>query len=238
MMLGRLPHNPDKLAASPRHVFGAMPAPARVDRRYLEFTPGLFGNDLYPNCTFVALTNAMCGVAKTHKFTLAVDENDPVNEYDIFLGKPPDLALTEGAEMLDVLNWQIEHGLTAAENNYVGVPVTIDHTDRQTLARAIFQFGHGYWGVTLRERDMENPAVWDVVDGRDDGAIVGGHAINAWDYTGLADENTVRVGTWGAWMPATWNWIEARLEEAHCLTWNQLAGAPISGAPVSNTPPV
>ena len=66
---------------------------------------------------------------------------------------------------------------------------------------------------------MEMPPVWDA--GLDDGAIVGGHCIVAWDYAGLADDATVRVATWGQWQPATWRWLAARLDEAYALLWGR-----------------
>jgi hypothetical protein len=87
------------------------------------------------------------------------------------------------------------------------------------------RLGVGYWGVTLLERDMEMPPLWDVQPGRDDGAVVGGHALIAWDYTSLADNGVVRLGTWGEWQPATWAWVSARLNEAHGVVWRQLVRA-------------
>ncbi len=72
---------------------------------------------------------------------------------------------------------------------------------------------------------MDRAAVWDVQAGRDDGAVAGGHALIAWDYTSLSDDGLVRLGTWGVWQPATWAWVAARLEEAHAIVWRQLARA-------------
>jgi hypothetical protein len=69
---------------------------------------------------------------------------------------------------------------------------------------------------------MEDSPVWDVVDGRDDGKLVGGHLIVAWDYTGLTDDAALRIATWGKFQPATWRWLQARLSEAQALIWRQL----------------
>jgi hypothetical protein len=79
----------------------------------------------------------------------------------------------------------------------------------------------------LRERDMETfgSGIWDVRGGRDDGPVVGGHCVVGWDYTGLGDDDTVRIGTWGDWQPASWAWVAARLDEAHGLVYRQLARA-------------
>ena len=72
---------------------------------------------------------------------------------------------------------------------------------------------------------MEERPVWDAQDGRDDGEVVGGHVIAAWDYLGLGADHTARVATWGYWQRATWAWIQARTEEAYGLVWRQLLGA-------------
>jgi len=168
----------------------------------------------------------MRGVAKCNGFALSVIDSDALTGYDEFLGRPPDLALTEGANMQDVLDYQADNKFQVGKNYWLGIPRVIE-LDRNSLASSLAAFKGGYWGVMLRERDMENNPVWDVVDGRDDGREVGGHAINARDYTGLSDENTVRIGTWGDWKPATWAWIADRLEEAHAVAWPQLKSAPI-----------
>jgi hypothetical protein len=72
---------------------------------------------------------------------------------------------------------------------------------------------------------MEGTALWDVQDGRDDGDVVGGHAVIAWDYSGLGGGDTVRLGTWGVWHQASWAWVATRLDEAYSLVWRQLERA-------------
>ena len=96
------------------------------------------------------------------------------------------------------------------------------------IAQAIDKLGHAYLGVTLRERDMQMPAVWDFQPGRDDGKPVGGHCIVGLDFTGLGDDDTIRMATWGQFQPATWGWLQRRLDEAHALVYRQLAAT--SGA--------
>jgi hypothetical protein len=227
--LGRLPHDPVRLAEAPRHTFGAMPPPIRLDRSHMDYTPGMYGNDTYPDCTFVSLTNAARVVAQTHRFSLNVDATLPLKDYADFLGDPPDLESTDGAVMQDVLDWQAKTGLNIGPERLFGVAKTIDLTDRRALALAVWSLGHIWLGVTLFERDMENNAShkpWDVQDGRDDGKVEGGHAVNVWDYLGLGDSATGRLGTWGDWQQFTWPWLMARADEAHVLTWAQLAAAP------------
>lgn len=224
MMLGRKHHDPVAVARAPRHKFGiVVPPPAVLDRSRVPLLPGLFGNDRYPDCTAVALVNAACGVAALNGFEMIVDPDKPLAFYAGCIDNPPDLAASDGAVMLDVLNHQGAVGYDIGPQMLVGRFGTV-RTQRVSMAQAMARLGCLYIGVTLRDHDMVS-ASWNMAPGRDDGAIVGGHAVFAWDYTGLGDDDTVRVGTWGQWQSASWAWIEDRTDEAYSVVWRQLAKA-------------
>jgi hypothetical protein len=224
-MFGRLRHDPVKLAAAPSHRFGAVPPPAAIDRSATAFEPELYQNDTLPDCTAVALANAARGVAALNGFDLVLEPARVPVFYGACVGNPANLAASGGAVMLDVLARQAALGFDIGPQTLHGLYATIDTRSRSALAGGIARLGVGYWGVTLRERDMERTAVWDVRAGRDDGDVVGGHAVVAWDYRGLGDGDTLRIGTWGAWQPATWAWVAARLDEAYGIVWRQLERA-------------
>jgi hypothetical protein len=226
MRLGRLPHSPAAVARAPAHLFGALAPLSELDRSAVEFRPNLYGNDTYPDCTAVALANAARAVTALEGWDLAVDGDAPLKFYGDVVGNPPDLALTHGAQLLTVLDHMSAQGFCVNDQTpLVGRYGTVRH-DRASLALAMARFGGGYWGVTLRERDVQNvgqSAPWDVT--ADDGDVVGGHCVLAWDYTGLADDDTVRIATWGAWQPVTWRWVRSRLDEAWGLVFRQLVRA-------------
>jgi hypothetical protein len=224
-MLGRIPHEPAALARAPSHRFGAVPPPPILDRSRVSFEPSLYQNDILPDCTAVALANAARGVAALNGFDLVLNQSSVPAFYGACVGNPANLAETDGAVMLDVLARQAAEGFDVGPQTLHGLYATIDSHSRWALACGMARLGVGYWGVTLRERDMEHATVWDVQAGRDDGDVVGGHAIIAWDYSGLADGDTLRIGTWGGWQPATWAWVAARLDEAYGIVWRQLERA-------------
>lgn len=227
MMLGRKHHDPVQVARAPRHTFGATLPPAVLDRSHLSLMPGLYGNDIYPDCTAVALVNAARGVAVLNGFGLVVEPDKPLEFYAGCVGNPPSLAASDGAVMLDVLRHQGATAYDVGPQRLVGNFGTV-RANRTSMALAMARLGFVYFGVTLLDRDMEavnSGTPWDTVDGRDDGGIVGGHAVFAWDYAGMGDNDHVRVGTWGQWQPASWKWIEARTDEAYALVWRQLARA-------------
>lgn len=228
MRLGRLPHDPMRLALAPLHFFAAaQPAPV-LDRAGVNFVPKLYANDVLPDCTAVGLANAARAAGALADFEPAIDDVKVPAFYAVCIGKPgatdAELEATDGAMLLDVLERQASAGFDVGEQApLVGSFGTVSTSSRIALALGMAH-GAGYWGVDLYERDMELPPVWDD-DGSSPGALVGGHCIIAWDYAGLGDGQTVRVGTWGAWQPATWRWVHARLREAHSVSWRQLEAA-------------
>ena len=191
----------------------------------IDFTPGVYGNDTLPDCTAVALANAARGVAYVAGYPLVVYQTRVPAFYGQCIGQPDatKLAATDGAVMLDVLQRQASHGFDVGPQSLCGrfgtVPIS-----RTALALSMARLCAGYWGIQLRDRDMQTfgSGVWDVQDGRDDGDGVGGHAVMAWAYTGLADDARVQIATWGQWQPATWAWVKCRLDEAYGLVWRQL----------------
>lgn len=194
----------------------------------MDFVPQMYRNDVLPDCTAAGLANAARGIAALNGFGLVVDPGLVAPFYASCVGCPDndaDMEATDGVVLLDVLARQAAHGFDIGPQVLVGQSGTVS-TSRTALALSMARLGVGYWGVTLHDRDMQTVgSKWDVVSGRDDGPIVGGHCVIAFDYTGLGDADTVRIGTWGAWQAATWAWVEARLDEAHGLVWRQLARA-------------
>lgn len=204
---------------------GATPPPPVLDRRGVDYTPKLYQNGTLPNCTAVGYANYARAIAALNGYALSVNADKVVAFYADCVGNPPDLAATDGAVMMDVLHHQAAHavdvGFQSLVANYGAISLA-----RTALAHGLDRLGGGYWGVTLRDRDMQTVGgVWDVVDGRDDGPVVGGHCILGWDYTGLADNDTVRIGTWGTWQRATWRWVHGRMDEAWGLVFRQLVRA-------------
>lgn len=225
--LGRLPHDPEAYAATtpiPDHHLMAVAGSDALVRP--DWRPCLGHNDSWPTCTTTGLANAARMVEIANGGDLALDDDRMAEKFSVWTGipyTPEAMAASSGARLLDILDHQ------AAEGFDIGTPTPlvalwgrIGH-DRVSLARSIRTFGHAYLGVDLHQRDVEGHILWDAVDGRDDGPVVGGHCICPYDFTGLGDTDTVRIATWGFLMPATWAWVEARILESYALAWRQLA---------------
>jgi hypothetical protein len=226
MKLGRILHDPALVSALPQHKFGASPPPPVLDRASVDYTPMLYHNDDYPDCTAVGYVNGARAVAALNGYQLVVNDNAALQFYSHVVGDPPDLAITGGALVTDVLAYQDAHGVDIGPQSLVARYGRVDTGSVTDLAHGMARLGFGYWGVSLRDRDMQSVGkLWDIEAGRNDGSVVGGHILLGWDYAGLALTDTVRLATWGRWQPATWGWVIARLDEAYGMTWRQLVRA-------------
>jgi hypothetical protein len=223
MRLGRDAANPIQLDQAPAHRFGSVPPPPVLMRSLVDIVPGLYDNDTTPDCTAVALANVARCIAYLNGYDLLVDPTTPRAFYGQCVGNPPNLVATNGAVAVEVLQLQARSGFNIGNQSLVGNWGTIRRLRRVFLADAMNRLGPTYLGVYLREREMETTGTWDLQDGRDDGAVVGGHMIPGWCYNGLADDSLVWIGTWGRWQAVTWAWLESQLEEAHTVAYRQLA---------------
>jgi hypothetical protein len=140
---------------------------------------------------------------------------------------PADPSTDLGGVELDVLAYQLQHGFDhGGQTKLVGTFATFDPADRAMMANAMAKVGPVYLGVNLAEADMDMGGAWDTTTpGNQEPGSWGGHCLISWDYTGLGDDDVVRLGTWGMWVPATWRWIRDRTEEAHVILWRQLMKA-------------
>lgn len=231
MNLGRRPHIQaliDRAPSIESHTLAARKAPDKVDRSQIDFTPGLYDNDIYPNCTAVTTANHADAIAHLGGFGLRIDPRHVLTFFSQCTRLPDDpnvLIGCDGALLIDVMNQQGTKGFQIGSQELVGAWGSVIPDNRNMLALSISELGVGHWGVNLAEAD-QNMEVWDTQSPSSAGDPTpgswGGHDLFGWDYTGLSDTDTVRLGTWGGWKRATWRWIQSRLDEAYVIAWRQL----------------
>lgn len=228
---GVLEPDPSALALVPALIDHGLPLDTyalMVDNTSLNFQPGLYRNNSLPDCTSVGVANAASFVAKLNGYDLIIDRDKVPAFFAECTGSSADndasMIATKGAQLLTVLRRQMISGFDVGPQRLFGLFGAVG-LKRSAMATAMTHLGHTWNGVRLFEREMENPAVWDIVPGRDDGKLIGGHCTVTTDYSGMTDDDVVRVATWGGWQLATWAWIEARTTESYALIWRQLASA-------------
>lgn len=228
MRLGRLALDPATVAKVPSlgtHTYALTPPPPEVNRKGVDYTPGLYQNDVLPVCTAAGLANAATQVAALNGWKLAVDPTAIPEFFAECVGCANTfdaIQATQGAYLTDVLRRQLTFGFSIGPQVLVGLPGKV-RLGRVAIAQTIATFGHNWAGFDLYERDMDLPTVWDL--GSLAGNVVGGHCMTFWDYTGLGDTDVVRLASWGQLRNATWQWVETRIRESYAFYWRQLTSA-------------
>jgi hypothetical protein len=228
--LGRAPHDPVLLAAAPPHLMGAAKPPATLDRRAIFWTPTLVRNDVLPTCTIAALLNSARAYALVHGFDIPTDEAKALMFYARLAGcLVADIASTDGLDMLAVVQAARDRGFDAGGQTPLAPTfAAITPIDRDAMADAMATRGAVNLGVLLSVSD-QTMDVWDTITPTDAGDAApgswGGHDLAGIDYSGLGDDDLVRLATWGGFHLATWRWIRLRTELAVSHVWGALAGA-------------
>ena len=233
MKLGRIEAPVPTHAPSLRaHAIAGLTAPPRLLRDHVGYQPAMDGNDDCGDCTCVALANAIRAQAALQGYQVDVQTSEVLGLYSAVSGyNPNDPATDQGAVVTDVLSYQAQHGFMArpgdSQSEYVGLWANIDVGDLNLLRLATARFGVGYLGLSLAEADQEGGR-WDVGTpasyGDDTPGSWGGHAALLWAWSGLDDDDTVLIASWGRLVPATWPWVRSRLTEAHAVLHPQMAG--------------
>lgn len=234
LCLGRLPHNPERLARGLMAAPAPLPYRYQLDRSAVPFIPGLFGNDSLPDCTAVGVANSAIASGVIRSAEPVILDGKPQALYAQVIGQPDatpqQLATTQGAVAMDVLNQVATNGFDAGEQvPLVPVQSFPAHNTREVIAGLMCgQTVTAYLGIRLYARDMDQvgQGPW-TASVADSGALEGGHVLLAWDYpVGLGDTDLVHLATWGMLQPCSVAWLMERLDETHGLEWPQLAPAP------------
>jgi hypothetical protein len=211
MRLGRLNHDPSRLAAIPAHTMAAGAPVPEVVTPPEGFRVELCRNDLYTTCTTASLINAArVWALKTGRFDLVYDVDKLLAFFCRVLGIPVSaIATAEGAVMMDVLENAQSGGFQINDQDTL-VPMFRRITDADGLRQAIASTGAAYVGVDLDEQDMSQD--WTA---RAMGKVEGGHAIALIGYR----PGGFTAATWGVEKLCDEGWLMARLQEAYLVTW-------------------
>jgi hypothetical protein len=230
--LGRQPHDPAAIAQAPQlecH-FGARRAQPSLDREAVGFLPHLDDNNRLSDCTAVALANCARAASLLHGYAIVIPTPRVVAFYSQSTGyNPTDAATDRGGVITNVLADQARQGFDVGDQAPLsGAWGTFDPRNRNVMALCMEEVGSVNLGVSLSISD-QTTTIWDTNPPASAGDPTPGswglHDCMLWDYTGLNDDDTVRIGTWGYWQRATWRWISARADEAHSVAWRRFGGA-------------
>lgn len=171
---------------------------------------GMMGNDKIGDCTAAMEAHAvMCWTNATSKFYIPTDK-EVVDFYSSVTGYNGTEASDTGAALLDVEKAMRNIGLGGhRQGAFTAIqPKNIDH-----IKLALYIFGCVKIGVQLPDTCFDQ-AVWHIPTNPGWSDLPNpnsGHAILLTDY----DQKFVKVITWGEPKYATWEWIEACMDEGY-----------------------
>lgn len=232
MKCGLIPHDPVKLAKAPRidkHALASMVSPTTLNRAGINYLPLLGDNDKIGDCTSVGLANYAIGVGSLTQSPPPIDTAHIVDFYSHSTNYDPSKVLPNGtnptdtgAQELDILAYQLQHGYKINNDLLVGDWATYIPQDGNLMRNVVTYYGLSYLGVALGLADQTDN-VWDTTNpGDQTPGSWGYHSLNIWDFDGIGDTDLVSLVTWGSIQKATWRWIRSRVTEAHVVIFRQL----------------
>lgn len=183
-------------------------------------------NNKYGDCTAVGLMNSASVVSSLNGAPVACSDSDAIRFYSESTGfNPEDPSTDRGGVEVGVLDYASRNGMQFGFYKLFPLWGTVNMLSRNDLALACEALGSVYLGIDLAEADQFSlGALWDTTTlGNQAPGSWGGHCALLYDYSGLGDEDTIRIATWGGLQKATWRWLESRIVEAHGIIWPQLA---------------
>ena len=226
MKLGCLPAKilPNQPVLTNTRMMARLP-PARLIRDHIDPSPRMLANDTVGDCVSAGIGNALRATSALGGFQTDVTDDNALMFYEESAGYRGTPETDNGAVETEVLSYALRHGYPTESGTYYPLWGSTD-TGRSSVALLMASLGVAYLGVRLATTDMDNVARYgaDTVLMLDNGipGSAGGHCLLAWDYTGLGDNDTVTLLTWGMRIKATWSWIDSRIMESHGMVWPQL----------------
>lgn len=212
--LGRLPHDPDQVAAQLPltrylsadllHDILGSEGPDWT-RSVCPGTWGMYGNDTCGDCTAAAMVHAFMEWGSYVPPIIPIDDPDgAIALYSLTgLFVPGHPETDNGARCIDVLNYCIRN---AVSGNRLTAFARIDPKNHDHVEAAIRIFGGVYTGATLRKA-QEDQQVWSLRDG--DQTIIGGHCF--WVPA------TQKAITWGEQVEFEMDWWDECVDECYAL---------------------
>lgn len=170
---------------------------------------GVMKNDTLGDCTCAAMGHAVQVVTSNGDGLITPTDDDIVKAYEVVGGyNPTDPNTDQGATELAAMQYMVDTGLAGVRCDAFA---DVDYRNIEAVKQAISLFGGVYIGVVITQQDMQDfqdNVAWQDLTTDD---VLGGHALWVPSYSTTG----IDVITWGRKHAASWNWYQAKCDEAH-----------------------
>lgn len=191
----------------------------------------ILGNDQYGDCGEAGALHLIQAQSFNAGKSLVPTTQDALNLYSQVTGfNPDDPSTDQGTVLTDLLTYWKKTGITVGEtvHKIVGY-ASVDISSVQQMRYAAYTFGGLYIGLNLPAACEQNTNNWNFGPGQQ---IAGGHCVI------VAGQGSAggKIGSWGMWIPANWNFLLSYLDEGYVVVtedWLNAQGQSPTGLDLS-----
>ena len=173
-----------------------------------------FNNSKYGDCVIAARAHQTLVLEAFEQLKqIEILDGEVVNEYfEQSGGQDRGLVL-----LWSIRDWKNDGWLVGGKDYTIYAFASVDWKDHVEVKHCIHLLGGVNLGITLYREDMNQftaHETWHLTD--NSGEKVGGHGVYAFAY-----DDGITMMTWGRAQKATWDWWDARVDEAYGIVDNR-----------------
>ena len=178
----------------------------------------MFANDKYGDCVIAARAHQTLRFEKfEQEVLLPITDQEVIDQYFKESG-----GLDSGLYLLDSLKEWRKNGWTVGGKVYtIYAFASVDWKDHDEVKHCIHLLGGINFGMKVYQRDIDQfnaGESWHLTG--EDGSYKGGHGVYDYEFID-ADDNGVTCMTWGKRQRITWDFWDARIDEAYGIVDNR-----------------
>jgi hypothetical protein len=179
----------------------------------------VFGNDQYGDCVIAARAHQTLRFEKYEQGRqIEIADQEVIDQYFRESG-----GLDSGLYMLNSLKEWRKNGWPVGEKTYtIYAFALVDWKDHEEVMHCIHLLGGINFGMLVYERDIEQFLAgedWELKPYS--GALKGGHGVYLFKYVTGYNRDSLTCMTWGRKQRMTWDFWDARLDEAYGIVDNR-----------------
>jgi len=177
----------------------------------------MYNNSVYGDCVIAARAHQTLRFEKFEQSVqIPITDQEVIDQY---------FAETGGADrglvlLTSLKSWRNDGWVAAGEHYNIYAFASVDWRDHDQVKHCIHLLGGVNFGMRVYERDMEQfhaGDTWHLTG--DDGRLLGGHGVYLYAYG--YDHEGLWCMTWGKRVKMTWDFWDARIDEAYGIVDNR-----------------
>lgn len=216
--LGKLPPKIDRRTIKLSKILKALPPPPEahnIDNALNGIEDDfMFNNSQYGDCVIAARAHQTLRFEKFEQGKqIVITDQEVIHEYKEQTGGPD----TGLVLLYSLKDWKNDGWIVGGKRYKIYAFASVDWKDHDEVKNCIHLLGGVNFGMRVYSKDLEqfkNDEVWSLTG--DSGSLKGGHGVYVYSY----DTEGLVCMTWGKRQRMTWDFWDARVDEAYGIVDN------------------